>query len=59
MSQKEEILMRVAEEKTLEYQEENQLPESDDIEMLVKENTKRERADTLSVLEPQGKKVKT
>ena len=51
--------MRVAEEKTLEYQEENQLPESDDIEMLVKENTKRERADTLSVLEPQGKKVKT
>jgi hypothetical protein len=27
--------------------------------MLVKENTKRERADTFSVVEPQGKKVKT
>ena len=50
-------------EKTLEYREENfklnQLPGtwSDDIKILVKENT--ERADTLSVLEPQGKKVKT
>jgi hypothetical protein len=58
-TRKEEILMGVAEERTLGYREDNQLPGSDDIEVLVTENTKRERADTLSVVEPQGKKVKT
>ena len=47
--------MGVAEEKKLGYREENDLPRSDNFE----ENTKRERAETVSVVEPQGKRVKT
>ena len=57
-SQKEEMLMAVEEERTRRYRSENELPGSDDIEV-IKEITKRERAETLSVVEPQGKKVKT
>jgi hypothetical protein len=57
-TQKEETWMGVAKEETVGYRTENELPESDDIEA-IKAATKRERAETLSVVEPHGKKVKT
>lgn len=58
MTQKEETWMGVAKEETLGYRKENELPGSDDMEA-IKATAKRERAETLSVVEPHGKKIKT
>ena len=61
---KEESWMGIAEEVTYEYQDNNKLPGSDAIEeireeMEKQETAKQERAATLSVVEPSGKRTRS
>jgi hypothetical protein len=50
--------MGISEKATVEYRDEFELPGSDDIEEIREYYVKRERAETVSVVEPKGKKRK-
>lgn len=59
ISRREEALMGIEDEVTLNWREENEIPGSDFIEDLrVEEQQKRGRSGTLSVVEPKGKRQK-
>ena len=59
VSRQEELWMGISESTTFEYRDDFELPGSDDIEEIRADVVKRERAETVSVVEPKGKKLKT
>ena len=58
ISRQEEMWMGISERATFEYRDDFELPGSDDIEEIRAEYVKRERAETVSVVEPKGKRRK-
>lgn len=59
VSKQEEQWMGISEDATSDYRDDFELPGSDAIEEIRVEMVKRGRAETVSVVEPKGKKRKT
>lgn len=59
VSQQEGKWMGISEEATFNYRDDSELPGSDAIEEIRVEMVKRGQAETVSVVEPKGKKRKT
>ena len=58
ISQQEEKWMGISERATFEYRDDFELPGSDDVEEIRTEYVKRKRVETVSVVEPKGKRRK-
>ena len=58
ISRQEEMWMGISERATFEYRDDFELPGSNDIEEIRAEYVKREHTETVSVVEPKGKRRK-